>query len=198
MVALGAQGVHVRIVVVLVRVRIRGRTGGVARVAEEVGRAPEELHTGLSHPLTGVVDHRLEVGPGLREVPALRGDVAVVEAEVGDAHLVEELEGGVELGPPGRQRIQPGAEPGPVERAGAEHVLTGRSERMPHAHGDPEVVLHALAEDEPIGLVDLVRQRIARLEAAEGDPGCHFREEALCHWSVLHPPDAQLRAVCNT
>jgi hypothetical protein len=102
------------------------------------------------------------------------------------------------LARPAASGSSPVFEPGPVERAGAEHVLTGRSERMPHAHGDPEVVLHALAEDEPIGLVDLVRQRIARLEAAEGDPGCHFREEALSHWSVLHPPDAQLRAVCNT
>ena len=52
---------------------------------------------------------------------------------------------------------------------------------MPQADGDPEVVLHAFAENEPIGLVDLVGQFIARFEAAEGDALRHLREEVLCH-----------------
>ena len=52
---------------------------------------------------------------------------------------------------------------------------------MPVGHGDAEVVLHALAEDEPVGVVDLVRQRIGRAEAAEGDPPRDLGEELAAH-----------------
>ncbi len=129
----------------------------------------------------GVVDHRLEVGLRLGGRPTLGGDVAVVEAVERDTELGDELERGVELGSSGGQGIQPRLQPGAVERAGAEHVRAGRVERVPQADGDPEVVFHALAEHEPIGLVDLVRQRLARLEAAEGDAPRHLREEVLSH-----------------
>src|ERR1035437_1487634 len=118
---------------------------------------------------------------GLGEGPALGGDVAVVEAVERHTELGHELESGVELGPARDEGVQTRFEPGTVEGARAERVRARRVERMPYATRDPEVVLHALAKHEPIGLVDLVRKRIARLEAAERDALGHVREEVLSH-----------------
>ncbi len=100
-------------------IRVRRRAGGVARMAEQVGRAPQEPDPGAGHVRLGRVDDRGEVGARLGERRALRRDVAIVEAVVGDAELLEELERRVELGPGGRHRVRPGLQPGPVERARA-------------------------------------------------------------------------------
>src|SRR6266508_3447220 len=87
-----------------------------APAAEQVRRAPQELDARPLHVAGGVVDHRLEVRARLRERRALRGDVAIVEAVERHAELRDELEGGVELGPRGRHRVQPRLQPRPVER----------------------------------------------------------------------------------
>ena len=64
-------------------------------------------------------------------------------------------------------RVGVRGEPRPVERPDAEHVHAGPRERVPEADAGPEVVLHPLAEDQPVGLVDLEREGIGRVEAAE-------------------------------
>ena len=48
-------------------------------------------------------------------------------------------------------RVEAGCEPRPVERPDAEHVRARPVERVPEADADPEVVLHALAEHQPVG-----------------------------------------------
>ena len=106
----------------------------------------------------------------------------------GTPSLVEELEGRVELRARGDHRRQPRVEPGPVERPDAEHVGARPVERVPQADGDPEVVLHALAEDEPVRLVDLERERIGRIEPAEGDRPRHVREEVRRSRPTLRAP----------
>ena len=84
------------------------RAGRVARMAEQVGGPPQQLHAGPRHVPLGLGDDRLEVGRRLGEGAALGRDVAVVEAVVRDAELVEELERRVELrpgaAPSGRRR----------------------------------------------------------------------------------------------
>ena len=60
-------------------------------------------------------------------------------------------------------------QPRPIERAHAEHVGARPGERMPEADARPKVILHALAEDHPVRLIDLECQRIGRVEAAELD-----------------------------
>ena len=141
------------------RIRVRGRAGREAGVAEQVGRAPQELDAGAGLVLAGVVDHGVEdgrrLGPGL----AFGCDVAVVEAVERHAQLGEELECGVQLGPTGRQRVVR-VEPGAVKRARAEHVLARGRERMPHGDGKSEVVFHPLAEDDSVRLIDLVGEGI--------------------------------------
>ena len=170
---------------------VGSRAGRVARMAEQVRGSPQQpgagaLHVALDGRDDGV-EHRARLGEGA----ALRRNVAVVEGEERDAELGDELECRVELRPRRLHRIRTGAEPGTVERPGAEHVGSRPVERMPQADRDPQVVLHALAEDDAIRLVDLVGKWIVGREAAELDPIRHIREEA-CHAivSVLHacPP----------
>ena len=101
--------------------------------------------------------------------------------EVWDAELREELEGGVELLGRGFERIAPDGVPRPIERAGPKDVRARPGERVPQADGDPEVVLHALAQHHPVGVVDLEGQRVRGVQAFEPDRPRHVGEERLAH-----------------
>ena len=52
---------------------------------------------------------------------------------------------------------------------------------MPEADADAQVVLHALAEDHPVGLIDLEGQRVRGQRDPERDAAPHGREERLAH-----------------
>ena len=170
------------------RVGVGRGTGRVAGVAEEVGSPPQELHAGPGHVGRGVVDHRLQVRPRFRERPTLRGDVAIVEAVERHAQLGEELEGGVELRLRRDHRVEAGVEPWPVEGSRTEDIRAGPVERVPQTGGDPEVILHPLAEHKPIRLVDLERQGLRRIDPAERDPLRDVGEEAFDHYPILPAP----------
>ena len=60
--------------------RARGRAVHVARVAEQVGRAPEQLDAGPLLLLLEHLDDGVEVAIRFGEGRAFRGDVAIVEA----------------------------------------------------------------------------------------------------------------------
>ena len=122
----------------------------------------------------GVARQGVEVVRELANEPRPRGDVPIVEAVVGNAELLDELERDGHLLAGGRHRLSGGIEPGAVERPDPEHVATVPRERVPQAHADPEVVLHPLAEDEAIRLVDLEGQWVASVEPAERDPARHL------------------------
>jgi hypothetical protein len=118
---------------------------------------------------------------GLPERADLRRDIPVVEREERDAELGQELEGRVELLGRGVEGVTADRVPRTVERPDAEHVRPGPGERMPQANGDPEVVLHALAEDDTVGLVDLERQRVGGIETLVADRLGDLGEERLAH-----------------
>ena len=69
----------------------------VARVAEQIGRAPQESDAGLFLERRGLIRERVEVRAERREAVTLRSDVPVMEAVVRGADLGEELEGCGEL-----------------------------------------------------------------------------------------------------
>ena len=163
-----------------VRVGVRRGACRVSRVAEQVRRAPQELHPRALLVGSGLVHERQEVGARLGECRAVRSDVTVVEAVVGDPELREELEGGGEALPRGGHRVGSG-EPWPVECTDPEHVLAVVREAVPEADADPEVVLHALPEDEAVRLVHLERKRVGRTESPERDPALDTREEITVH-----------------
>jgi hypothetical protein len=123
------------------------------------------------------VDDRQQPVAGLGPGSALRSDVAVVEGEERHAELVEEVERRVQLGACGVHGIQTGGQPRSVQRSDPEHVRARPGERMPQADRDPEVVLHPLAEDQPVRVVDRVGQGIPGIRAGERDPAGDLREE---------------------
>jgi hypothetical protein len=162
-------------------IRVGGCAGLVAGVAEQVCRAPQETHTGSFLVARRLVDERVEVVAKRGERIAFGGHVTVVEAVVGDADLLEELEGGGHLDA-GRLHAVVGVdEPRAIERAEAEHVNTTPRKRVPEAHARAKVIDHALAHDHALGLVDLERQGIGRVEAAEPDWLRHPIEELVAH-----------------
>ena len=173
------------------RIRVRGGARRVARMAEQVGGSPQELEARSLHVALdgrhGFVQVRLRLG----KRPALWRDVAVVEAEERDAQLAQELERGIQPAPGREHRVEAGIEPGSVERAGAEDVRTRPAEGMPQADRDPEVIRHSLAQDQPIRLVDLERERVGRIETAEWNPLRDIRKELTFHaappWAVSAP-----------
>ena len=61
-------------------IRVRGRAGGIARMREQVGRAPQQPDPGPPHVTVDLVDDRRQVRGRLPERGALRRDVTVVEA----------------------------------------------------------------------------------------------------------------------
>ncbi len=155
--------------------------GGIAGMAEQVGRAPQELQPGPLHVSGDRVDDRVKVGLGLGERAALGRYVPVVEAEERHAKLGQELERGRQAIAGRLHRLEPGVEPGPVERAQSEDIGSGPAERMPQAHADPEVIGHPLAEDQPIRLIDLEGEGVVRIEAAERNWAGDIGKEASVH-----------------
>ncbi len=81
--------------------------------------------------------------------------------------------------PSDRGRID-GRQPRPVERAGAEDVEAVPVERVPVAHGEPQVFGHRAAGDDPIGVVPAEGEGIVRLEAFVAD-GVDVGEERCAH-----------------
>ena len=162
-------------------IRVRRCAGLVARVGEQVGRAPEQ--PGLDSLLVAerVIGQCVEVVAELGEGAAFRGNVPIVEAVIRDAELLDELERHGHLLARGRHRFGGRIEPGPVKCPDPEHVAAIPGKGVPEAHADPEVVLHALSEDKPIGFVDLECKRIWRVEATERDRARHLREEIVTH-----------------
>ncbi|AOW24381.1 hypothetical protein BJP26_13020 [Sphingomonas melonis TY] len=133
------------------RIRVGGATGGIARVAEQIGGAPQELAAGGGLKLFEVID-------GVREMCAVFGyrrgighHVDVVEAIIGHIELAEEVEGDrafvFRCG-----GIVGAAVPGAIEGAAAEDVAARPAEGVPEAGSEAEMLLHRLAEDDT-GLV---------------------------------------------
>ena len=139
----------------------------VARVGEQVGGAPQEPQSGALLVPQRVVGERVQVGAELAEGGAFGSHIHVMEAVVGHAQLVEELEGNGHLQARGVHRVHRWVEPRAVQGPDAEHVATIPGERVPQAHADAQLVLHALAQDQAIGVVHLEGQRVVRAEARE-------------------------------
>ena len=152
-----------------VGVGIRCRASRIARVAEQVGRAPEQLDAAFLHGAAHVFADGQQVLLRLGERLAFGGHIAVVEAVVGHGELLEELEGCRQFRPSGRHRIARAVGPGAIPGADAEDIRALRVERVPVADGEAQVLGHGLAQHGRIGIVVAERQRIGGVRAAVGD-----------------------------
>ncbi len=148
---------------------VGGRAVHEARVAEEVGGAPEEFHTRGGLLFLQIRDegaHALlklgERGVGFVD------DVGVVEAVVGRADLGDELESGVGFVLGALNGIG-GIEPG--HRAGrrAERIAAVATEAVPVGDGITQPAFERAAGDDAVGVVVAERERIGRIGAFVGD-----------------------------
>jgi len=161
------------------RVGVRGGSGRVAGVAEEIRRAPEQADAAALHGGFGAGDHVIEIRAGLRRARALGRDVAVVKGEEGYAELLEELEGRRELALCERQGL-PFFHPGPREGPCTEYVAARPTETVPVADGNAQMLRHGLAEQRAFGVVVAIGQGLAALGAAVLD-GSGVGKEGLAH-----------------
>jgi len=153
-------------------------------MAEQVGRAPQQLDSGFLHGRRRPVDETREVGIAFGQRRSLRRQVTVVEAEEGRTQLAQEFESSRELALGQNKRIAL-PHPRPVERRGAEHVLTVGAEAVPVGNGEPQVILHPLAQHPTLRVVPTEGQRIGRLRSLVGDLA-HGRK-IRCHGPVPFP-----------
>ena len=152
-----------------VEVGIRGGAVHVALVAEDVGRAPEQLDVGeLLHLLEGIVGNDLHALFVFLDGGTLLDEVHVVEAEVVNAQLVHQLEACIHLvlGP-----LDGALGLFPLIGAGltAELVAAGLSQCMPPGHSELQPVLHFLSHHNALGLVVVEGHHVLTLFALKGD-----------------------------
>ena len=142
-----------------VGIRVGRRAGHVARMAEQVRRAPQELHAGRRHLLLNPIADPREVGDVLADRVRLGHYVGVVEAEIRQPQAGEELESFVQLVFRVRLIHRAGV-PGTAECAGAEHVGALGAERVPVADRHPQMVFHPLAKHHAVLVVIAIGERV--------------------------------------
>ena len=152
-----------------IRIRVGSRAGHVARVAEEIGGAPKQLHAGGGHLLADAIADACKIVDVLAYGVGLGHDIRIVKAEVREAEAGEELESFVQL--VFRMRLIHGSTvPGTVERAGPEHVGALAAEGVPVADRHAKMVLHRFAEDDAVLVVVAIGERVFGRDALELNP----------------------------
>jgi len=73
------------------------------------------------------------------------------------------------------------AQPGPIERARAEDIAARPVERVPVANGYPKVILHPLAQDLTVWLVDTKSQVVVGVETSEPNRPGDIGKELIRH-----------------
>ena len=149
-----------------IRVGIGRRARHIAGMAEQIGRAPQQLDAGRQHPLLEIFGHLLEIAREIGERRALGDDVAVMEGEKGDAEQRKHLEGDVGLLAGRGHRV---GEPRALESRDAEHVGAGPGEIVPVADRRPQMLGDGLAHDDPRRVIMAIGERILAGRAFVGN-----------------------------
>lgn len=140
----------------------------VARVAEQVGRSPQQANASAVLFLLEHLGHGVEILMALGERLALGGHVPIVKAVEMHAELFHELKGHAHA-ILGILKAVLGRFPRAQHRAGAERVLAGAAERVPISHGEAEMFLHRLAFHHLVLVVVMKGEHILALWAFEAD-----------------------------
>ena len=144
-----------------------GGAGHEARVGEQGGGVPQQLDAGGLHVLLDLVDDLVEVGVGLAQGVAFGGDVAIVEAEVLDAQLLEQLEGVVDLGQSLIHRIGV-LVVRTMSGTGTERINQLLVHGVPPCNAETQPVLHLLAGNNLVSIVVMESKAFLRsLSAAD-------------------------------
>ena len=148
--------------------RVGRRAVHVARMAEEIGRAPEQFHAGGRLLFLGMANDGLKAFFGLGERGRLVNQVGVVETIIRRAELGDELEGRVHLVAGALHGIG-GGEPrlGPCRRA--ERIGTIRAEAVPVGDREAQQPAQRTACDDALRVVITKGERVDALRAFIGD-----------------------------
>ena len=173
---------------------VRRRARLVARVGEQVRRAPQERDAGPLLVAGGVVGQRVEVRaerPRSRRPPGRRrGRGSSSTACRASRRTRTRRPASCARRPSG---IGGRAEPRPVERADPNMSVPGQANECQKQTPEPEVVLHPLAEHEPVRLVDLERQGVVASRPPNGiRPGTSVKNASLTP-APPRPPLARRR-----
>src|SRR3569833_2667746 len=138
-------------------VRGSGGATSITWMTEEAGRTPQQLHACrghfLRHPLLDLPQALVVLLQGRR-----RGHrIHVMKREITYSQARVEIERGLELRV--RHSLRHGcAQPGAAQRSAAEHVGTRPVEGVPVAYGGLLPIFHALAEYDPIFVIDAISE----------------------------------------
>ena len=153
-----------------VEIGTRRRAVHISRVAEKVGRAPEQLDAGACLFVLQDLDDLVEVGVALFECFSLGRDVAVVERVERRAELLKELKSDQSFALRIRDRSAT-IVPRPIGGTRTKRIAKGITERMPVHHREPQVLLERLAPDDLVRIVVLEFERIPRARTTIGNLG---------------------------
>ena len=155
----------------------------IARVAEQVGRAPQQFAAMLVLQRFKVIDRFGKAAAERADVDGIGHDIDIVKTVERHIELFDERQRGFALGPGGGSVIGAGM-PGAAERACAKHIAARPAECVPEAHGEAQLVLHALAQHHAV----LVIPAIGEIVRAAGAFKAHRveRGEIVCgHGGLL-------------
>src|ERR1700733_14680408 len=172
-----------------VRIGIGRSAAHIARIAEQIGGAPQELGSRLLHLLGKEIGHLGEVFAELLEAVALGNDVAIVEGEERKTKSREHLERHIGLGARAFHRL---AVPWALEGRRAEHVGPHPGEVVPVANSRAQVLGHGLAHDHARGIVVAVSVGVIAFEPLKAYR-VDVPEKALAHVSSFFSFDALVR-----
>ena len=149
---------------------IGGGAAHIARIREEVGRAPEEFDAGGFLQRLGVGHERIEMLVGLGERAALGRNVAVVEAPERRADFLKKFKRGVHPGLRDGDCVRT-LFPRAHDRAGAERIAARAAKAVPIRDRKPQVLRERAAVDDLVRVVVFERECVFRLRAFVGDDG---------------------------
>ena len=128
-------------------------------IAEHIGSAPQALDAGFLHFLQNVIGDLIQTAVGFLDVSSLRNDIHIMEAEVLNTQLLHELEACIHLCLCMLHGAGNSAK-GLVGSLTAEHISAAGAEVMPPCHCERQMLLHGLAHDDLLRIIELKCQRI--------------------------------------
>ncbi len=132
----------------------------IARMAEQIGRAPEQLNAGFGDLAFHLVDNRIELFGVARNIIMVGHRVHIMEAIEGRAHFREEIKRGIKLDLSKLRCHRLARFPWAVKCARAKDVIPRPSKGVPIAYGPAQMIAHRFAQHFAVSFVIMEGERV--------------------------------------